>query len=79
MAITLTSKKTSVSMKLNNGTDSEGKIKQIGLNLGNLKATDFTSEDAQRAQNIINALTQCLSKALLSVEKTHVDVMQESA
>ena len=79
MAISLTGKRTAVSMKLNNGTDDKGKIKLISLNLGSLKSADFSSEDAQKAQNIINALKPCLSKTVYSVEKTHVDTMTENA
>ena len=78
MAVTLTGKRTAVSMKLNNGTDSEGKIKLVSLNLGSLNTADFTSEDAQKAQNIINALQPCLSKTVYRTEKTHVDYMTES-
>ena len=78
MAVALNAKKTSVSIKLNNGLDEEGKVKTVGLNLGTLNIADFTSETAQKAQNIINALTPCLSKAVTSVEKTHVDYMTES-
>ena len=79
MAITLTGKRTAISMKLNNGVDDKGNIKLVSLNLGTLKASDLTSEDNQKAQNIINALTPCLSKTVYSTEKTHVDIMTENA
>ena len=79
MAVTLTGKRTSVSMKLNNGTDEQGKIKLVSLNFGTLKSADLTGETAQKAQNIINALKPCLGKSVYSVEKTHVDTMTESA
>ncbi len=77
MAVSMNPKKTAVSLKLNNGTDSEGKIKTVNLNLGTLKIADFTSETAQKAQNIITALKPCLSKAVVSVEKTHIDFLVE--
>ncbi len=79
MAITLTGTRTAVNIKLNNGVDQEGKLKTVNLNLGSLKASDFTSEDCQKAMNIINALQPCLDKTVYSTQKTHVDEMIESA
>lgn len=76
MAVTLQTKKISVSMKLNNGTDSEGKIKLISANLGSLSTTNF---DAQKAANIINALKPCLSKVVYTSEITEVKTILESA
>ena len=79
MAITLTGKRTAISMKLNNGTDDKGNVKLLSLDLGSLKSADLSTADNQKAQNIINALKPCLSKVVYSVEKTHVDTMTESA
>ena len=76
MAVSLMAKRTAISMKLNNGTDSEGKIKLVALNLGSLKEEDLTSEELQKAQNIINALAPCLDKTVHHTEKTHVDTLQ---
>ncbi len=79
MAITFSGKRTAISIKLNNGLDDKGQVKLVSLNLGTLKSADLTSEDAQKAQNIINALAPCLDKVIVQTEKTHVDLMAESA
>ena len=76
MAVILMAKSTAISMKLNNGTDSKGQLKTVALNLGSLKEEDFTSEDLQKAQNIISALEPCLDKVVHHTEKTHVDTLQ---
>ena len=79
MAITLTGKRTAISMKLNNGLDEKGQIKLVALNLGTLKTADLSSAELQKAQNIMNALESCLSKTIYRTEKTHIDTMTESA
>lgn len=75
MAVVLEDKRVAVAIKLNNGTDSEGNIKTVSTSLGTLSTSGF---DAQKAQNIINALAPCLSKVVYSRELTQVKYMSDS-
>ena len=72
MAVTLTGKKTSVSMKLNNGTDSEGNVKLVTVNLGNMSEENF---DDDKALAVVTALAPCLSKTVSSIEKVEVSTL----
>ena len=72
MAVTTTAKRVSVSLKLNNGVSDKGTTKTVSLGLGTL---DKTAYDAQKAMNIVALLTPCLSKELVTVEKTAVDTL----
>ena len=56
--------KVSVNIKLNNGTDADGKLRTVSVTLGNLSASNF---DADKALAIITALEPCLSKTVNSV------------
>lgn len=67
-----TAKKISVSFRLNNGTDSEGAIKTIGLNLGTLSVANY---DDAKMLAIKELLAPCLSKTIYSTEKTTVSVV----
>ena len=76
MAVTVTPKSLSVSLKLNNGTTDSGTIKTSSLSLGSMSTTAF---DADKAMNIVAVLSPCLSKALVRVEKTSVDILTATA
>ena len=58
-------KKVSVNIKLDDGTDSDGKQHTISIALGNLSKDNF---DADKALAIINALEPCLTRDLVSVD-----------
>ena len=62
-------KKITVSMKLNNGTTTTGKVKTASVSLGNLNKSTF---DADKVIAIVNALSPCFDLMLHSLEKTEV-------
>ena len=71
MAIS-TLRKVSVNVKLNDGTDAEGKARYVSLSLGNLSEENF---DADKALAIVTALAPCLSKTVSSVEEVRVSTL----
>ena len=76
MAIDETVAKISVNVKLNNGTTASGSVKTVSVNLGNLKTTGF---NAQKAMNVIDALTPCLDKAVYEVQKVEVSTLTKAS
>lgn len=66
-------KKVSVSVKLENGTDSEGNLKTVSISLGNLSKDNF---NADKALAIVGLLGPCLSKTIASVEKVEVSTIR---
>ena len=72
MAVTTTAKSLKVSLKLNNGVSDTGTTKTVSVSLGSMSTTAF---DAEKAMNIVAVLSPCLSKELLRVEKTAVDIL----
>lgn len=61
-----------VNLKLDNGTDAQGNQKTVSISLGNLSKNNFDADDAL---SVVTALEPCLSKAVLSVEKTEVSTI----
>ena len=74
MSVVTECKKITVAMKLNNGTTTTGTVKTVSLNLGSLNKSAF---DAQKAINIVNALSSCLERSVYSTEKTEVSILSE--
>lgn len=71
MAIS-TVKKISVAARLDNGTDSQGNVKTVNVSIGNMSETNF---DDDKALAVVSALGPCLSKTVVSVEKTEIDTL----
>lgn len=67
-----TLKKISVTVKVNAGTDSEGKIKTANINLPNLSEVSY---DADKALAVVSALAPCISKTITAVEQTKVNTL----
>ncbi|MBQ9388579.1 MAG: hypothetical protein IJR27_03890 [Synergistaceae bacterium] len=67
-----TVKKVSVSVRLDNGTDSQGNVKTVNIQLGNMSETNF---DDDKALAVVSVLGPCLSKTVVSVEKTEVSTL----
>ena len=76
MAVTVTPKSLSVSLKLNNGTTDSGTVKTTSVSLGTMSIANY---NADKAMAIVGLLTPCLSKALVRVEKTSIDVLTATA
>lgn len=66
---TTTLKKVSVSIRLDDGTDSQGNPKTVSVSLGSLNKNTF---NADKALTIVGALEPCLNKSVSSIEKTEV-------
>ena len=62
-------KKVSVSIKLDDGQDSQGNPKTVSVSLGSLDKNSF---DADKALAVVGALEPCLNKSISSIEKTEV-------
>lgn len=62
MAATL--EKVQVKMMLNNGTDSQGNVKMVGVNLGSLNASTY---DADKALAITDKIEDILTKTIVKV------------
>ncbi len=74
MAVVTETESFAITLRLNNGSNADGTVKTIGLNLGKLNKTTF---DAQKVVNIVKALTPCLDRRLYSVVKTEVSTISE--
>ena len=72
MAITSTTSKVSVNVKLNNGTNTNGTPKTLTVSLGSLNKDAF---DADKAMAIVELLEPCLEKTINSVEKVEVSTL----
>ena len=77
MAVTETNVKNAVTMKLNNGVDSQGNIKTVDVSIGTLSTTG-SDYDKDKAFAIVNALTSCLSKTLYNTQHTATYDMSSS-
>ena len=64
MATTEALDKIAVNVKLNNGT-SQGVVKTVNVGLGTISTTGY---DAQKAMNVVNALGDCLSKPVYTIQ-----------
>ena len=67
-----TLKKVSVSVKLDDGTDSQGNSKYVGVSLGDLSENNY---DADKILAIVDNLEPCLNKSVARVEETKVNVI----
>ena len=76
MAVQANRTKISVTLLLNNGVDSNGAVKTLSVNLGNL---DEETYGDQQAWNIAQALAPCLTKSLYKIVKTETsEIVQAS-
>ena len=73
MAVSETTKKISVNVILNTGT-SNGVIQTASFSIGALSSSNY---DAQKIMNIVNLLSDCLSKPVYSAEKVEVKTLTE--
>lgn len=62
-----------VKMNLNNGTDSQGNVKTVSVNLGSLNPTTY---DADKALAIADKLEDILSKTIVSVSEVKTATIQ---
>lgn len=62
-----------VKMNLNNGTDSQGNVKTVSVNLGSLNPTTY---DADKALAIADKLEDILSKTIVSVNEVKTATIQ---
>lgn len=67
-----TLKKITVSVKLNNGTDSEGNVKLVSVSLGNMSEENF---DDDKALAVVTALAPCLAKTVSSIEESDLSTL----
>ena len=67
MAVTERMEKNVARMLLNNGTDTQGNVTTVTVNLGTLSDTGW---DAEKAFNIMEAIEACLTKTIY--QKQHV-------
>ena len=74
MAVTTTTSKVSVNVKLNNGTNANGTEKTLSLSLGSLNKSAF---DADKVMAIVALLEPCLEKTVNSVEKVEVSTLTD--
>lgn len=73
MAAVTTLNKVSVSLKLNNGTNpTTGALLTKSISLSSLNKTAF---NADKVMAIVTALTPCLDKAIVSVNKTEASTL----
>ena len=70
---TVTLQKVSVNIKLDNGTDDEGRQRTVSISLGALSKDNF---DADKALAVKEALEPCLDKEVYSVEKVEVSTIE---
>ena len=66
---TSTEKRISVNIKLNDGLDTKGNVKTVGVSLGSLSLSGYNDD---KALAVVSALEDCFSKEVYSIEKTHV-------
>ena len=64
----------SVSLRLNNGYDSNGNVATVSVSLPAINCNNF---DPQKAYNIVNLVEPCLLKSLFSVQKLEVSALIE--
>ena len=66
---TTTLRKVSVTIKLDDGEDSQGNPKTVSVSLGSLNKDTF---DADKVVAIAGGLEPCFNKSLTGIEKTEV-------
>ena len=66
---TTTLRKVSVTIKLDDGEDSQGNPKTVSVSLGSLNKDTF---DADKVIAIAGALSSCLSKTIVEIDKTEI-------
>lgn len=64
-----------VLLKLNNGTDSQGNVKTVALNLGNINMAKY---NADKAWAIALALSPCLAKSLVNIHEVKTSILASS-
>ena len=74
MAVITSTKKISVNVKLDNGTDEKGNVRTVNLGLGNLSLSGF---DAEKAMAVVDLIKPCLCHTVYSVEKVEVSELEE--
>jgi len=74
MAVTEEADKQQCTIKINNGRDSAGNVKTVNQNLGSLAVNGW---DAQKAVNIVNALTPLFSSGVHAITHTVTNVLIE--
>ena len=75
MAVTEEIKSLKANMLMNMGVSSSGNIVTKSISIGTLNASAW---DAQKAVNIINAVSDCLSQPLYSAESSKVYRLAEA-
>ena len=68
MAVSRTLTKQAIRLKLNNGTDSQGRIQTVSLSMPKLTTGNGYTDD--KAMAVIDLLEACLSKTISSTEFT---------
>ncbi len=64
--------KVAVQLRLNNGTDSQGNVKTVGLSLGNLSTANY---DADKALAVARLLSPCLTKTVSRVQEVKTSTL----
>lgn len=70
MAVTEELTANSITVKLNNGTDTEGNVKTVNTGLGGALSGEESDWDADKVMNITTALDAVLSKPIYSVNRS---------
>ena len=65
-------KKLSVTVRLENGRDTSGNMRYVGISLGSLSKDGF---DADKALAVVELLKPCLNKSVGYTEKTAVSTL----
>lgn len=73
MAVTETPIKNACNLKLNNGTSASGLVQTVNVSLGTLSE----NWDAQKAMNVIEALSLCLSKSVYEAQHVLTTQLQD--
>lgn len=75
-----TIKTLSVRFNLNNGLDSEGNVKTISISAGStISPTNYINNEGDtKVLNIADALGNCLSKELVSTQKSITAILSRS-
>lgn len=79
MAVTSTVNSNTLTIRLNNGRDEQGRIKTLNLNITNIKKEAFTQEDFQKALNIVDPLSDVLGYATYEYQLTTSTTLTKTA
>ena len=74
MAVITTLEKIAVKMLLNNGTDSQGNLKTVGVSLGSLSTSGY---DASKVLAVVDAIEGCLTKTVSYVQEVRTSTLTE--